>query len=128
LKRCKTFTIEIRGGVFTGARTRTHFLVKDENPIPIQLLRKTKVSVGRPKAHPISGQAITYGQVPYGFERVGGILQPDPMQQFVLKRIHELRENGASLSEIARQLVDSAIPTRNGGTWQPNTIRKILSR
>ena len=130
IKNLNTFDYEIYGGIFTAFRSKSHYLVKKEEPIPLSLLRKTHVNIGpaRPRVHPISGAPINYGQVPFGFKNVNGTLQKDPMEQFVLQQMKNMRENGSSLCEIARYLVQSGIPTKNGGKWQSNTVNKILNR
>jgi len=97
---------------------------------PLNLLRKTHVRIGikRPKRHPISGDPINYGQIPFGYKGINGTLQKDPMEQFVLQQMKNMRENGSSLCEIARHLMEMGIPTKNGGRWQANAVNVILSR
>jgi len=68
------------------------------------------------------------GQVPFGFKNLNGTLMEDPLEQFILKQMREMRQKGSSLSEIARYLTNSSIPTKNGGRWQSNTVNKILNR
>ena len=82
----------------------------------------------RPRVHPLSGQPINCGQVPFGFKDINGILEEDPLEKFVLERIKELRNKGSSLNEIAHFLTQSGIPTKNGGTWQGNTVNQMLIR
>jgi len=70
-----------------------------------------------------------YGPVPYGFEREGDCLRPDPEEMDVLAIIKRMREEGHSLRAIAATLNASGIPTKRGGKrWAPETIRKLLSR
>lgn len=104
--------------------------MKPDEPIPLTLLRKTHTVVGpaRPKRHPISGELINYGQVPFGYRDVNGTLHEDPMEQFVLQQITKMRNDGLSLHKIALYLTKSGIPTKNGGRWQSNTINKMLNR
>ena len=80
-------------------------------------------------------QAVRYGnllfisgQIPFGYKNISGTLQKDPMEQLVLQQMKNMRENGASLAEIARHLTEMGIPTKNGGRWQANTINVILGR
>ncbi len=129
-KKFKTFDVEFYGGVFTGFKNFPYYLVKDGEPIPIKLLRKTKVSLGppRPRKHPITGDLINYGQVPFGYRGVNGTLHIDPFEQFVLQHIRQMHKDGANLGQIARYLTESGIPTKNGGKWQRNTVNKILTR
>lgn len=130
LKRLKTFDYEFYGGVFTGFKTITHHLVKQDEPIPLNLLRKTHVSIGppRPKKHPITGHLLYYGQVPFGYKEINGTLHEDPLEQFVLQQVKKMRDEGDSLNKIADYLTKSGVPTKNGGRWQSNTVNKILSR
>lgn len=69
-----------------------------------------------------------YGQTPFGFKNINGTLIEDPLEQFILKQMREMRQKGSSLNEIARYLTNSGIPTKNGGRWQSNTVNQILSR
>jgi len=130
LANLRTFTHEIYGGIVTGFKNITSYLVKQGEPIPLKLLRKTHVTVGavRPKKHPISGELINYGQVPFGFRDVNGTLHPNPLEQFVLQSIRKMRDEGASLNHIANYLTTSGVPTKNGGRWQSNTVNGILRR
>jgi hypothetical protein len=130
VKGLRLFSYKFCGGIFTRFRETPYFLVKPGEPIPLPLLRKTRVVYGRkrPKNHPITGQPINYGQVPFGYKAVNGTLQEDPMEQFVLRQIRAMRQNGSSLNAICRYLIDSGIPTKNGGRWQSNTVNQILSR
>jgi len=129
-KKYKTFDVEFYGGVFTGFKNVPYYLVKEGEPIPLKLLRKTNVSLGppRPRKHPITGDAINYGQVPFGYKDVNGTLQEEPLEQFVLNQIKKMHKDGDNLGRIARYLTESGIPTKNGGRWQRNTANKILSR
>jgi len=117
LKHYKTFDFEFYGGVFTGFKNITHHLVRPDEPIPLELLRKTNVSVGppRPKTHPLTGHLINYGQVPFGYKDVNGTLHEDPLERFVLQQIKRMRDDGDSLNKIANYLTKSGVPTKNGG-------------
>lgn len=92
-----------------------------DEPIPLNLLspvpdgtgrRKTHVTVGpvRPKHHPISSELINYGQVPFGYKDLNGTLHKDPLEQFVLKQIKNMRDEGSSLNCIAKYLTKSGVP------------------
>ena len=130
LANLRTFTYEFHGGIFTGFKNITSYLVKSDEPIPLKLLKKTHRTVGtvRPRVHPISGEPINYGQVPFGYKDINGTLQKDPLEQFVLQQIKQMRSKGSSLNTIAAYLTKSGVPTKNGGRWQSNTVNKILSR
>jgi hypothetical protein len=128
LRELRTCDFEFYGGVFTGFRNKSHYLVKSSEPIPLELLKRGCTFLGprRPKNHLITGQPINYGQVPFGYKAVNGTLQEDPLEQFVLRQMKQMREDGATLSSIASFLKDSGIPTKNGGRWQSNTVNQIL--
>ena len=130
LSDAKTFTYEFHGGIFTGFKNITSYLLKPNEPISLKLLRKTHRTVGtvRPKVHPISGDLINYGQVPFGYKDINGTLQKEPLEQFVLQQIKKMRSDGSSLNAIAKYLTKSGVPTKNGGRWQSNTVNKIISR
>jgi len=130
LANLKTFSYEFCGGIFTGFKNITSYLVKQGEPIPLKLLRKTHVTVGtvRPKRHPISGELINYGQVPFGYKDLNGTLHKNPLEQFVLKQIKDMRDKGSSLNAIAKYLIESDVPAKNGGRWQSNTVNKMLGR
>ena len=69
------------------------------------------------------------GWLPYGFRRgEDGSIQPVPEEQEIIQRIRSWRAEGMSLRWIARRLEADRIPTRNGGRWQPSTIRGFLVR
>lgn len=53
-------------------------------------------------------------------------LIPDDVEQRMIDRMKELRAKGESLRAIAAFLNENEIPTKNGGTWQANTILKII--
>jgi hypothetical protein len=49
-------------------------------------------------------------------------------EQETIRMIRQYRAGGLSLRQIAGQLNQRLVPTKNGGIWQANTVRKILSR
>lgn len=67
-----------------------------------------------------------YGTTPYGYQRVGDQLVPDPQEQEVVRRMRELRDEGWSLGRIARAMNREEIPTKKGGKWAAETISYIL--
>jgi DNA invertase Pin-like site-specific DNA recombinase len=73
------------------------------------------------------GQGEIYGPVPYGKVIEDGRLVEDPYERAVLRDIQELREvHGASYRLIAWGLNECRIPTKQGGTWHPGTVRYML--
>ena len=45
-----------------------------------------------------------------------------------MRMMRERRTNGRSLREIAGRLKAMLAPTKHGGVWQANTVRRILKR
>jgi len=146
LANLKTFSYEFYGGIFTGFKNITSYLVKQGEPIPLKFLRKTHVKGSQGvikgssrakckvnssqgvKSCKVQSELINYGQVPFGYQDVSGTLQKDPMEQFVLQQIKQMRDDGTSLNDIAKYLTQSGVPAKNGGRWQSNTVNKILGR
>ena len=68
------------------------------------------------------------GQVPFGFDYSGDALVENLKEQKALRLIREMRESSRTLRAIAGELNGRRIPTKNGGIWQANTVKKILER
>ncbi len=65
---------------------------------------------------------------PYGFRLVNKLLAEYEPESIIVKRIFEAYLNGKSATEIARQLQEDGIPTKNGKIkWKSTTITYILS-
>jgi site-specific DNA recombinase len=76
-----------------------------------------------------SGRRIS-GRVPYGYDLTADRLSlaENDQEQAVLGRIAGLRSEGASFARIAGELAARGIPTKEGGSWHPATVRQILVR
>ena len=68
------------------------------------------------------------GQIPFGFEYADYQLVKNKAEQEVIRMIRQYRTGGLSLWQIAGQLNQRLVPTKNGGIRQANTVRKILAR
>ncbi len=68
------------------------------------------------------------GQIPFGFEYTEYQLVKSKAEQGVIRMIRQYRAGGLSLRQIAGRLNQHLVPTKNGGIWQANTVRRILSR
>lgn len=68
------------------------------------------------------------GMVPYGYRREGKSLVEDESEQVAIRQVMKMRAAGLSLREIAAACSGASVPTRNGGRWQAETVRKILNR
>ena len=68
----------------------------------------------------------TGGQVPYGW-RVGedGRLVEHEGEQLIVRSARKLRGEGQSLREVGRSLEEMGLLPRNGGKWNPRTIRNL---
>jgi DNA invertase Pin-like site-specific DNA recombinase len=78
-------------------------------------------------------QGVRLGGVPYGFTASypGGPLEPNDAELETVGEILRLRGTGdtlASYRAIARHLTCAGRPTRHGGPWQPETVRRIVER
>lgn len=68
------------------------------------------------------------GSPPFGYRAQDGQLVPDPDEQAALARIAELRDEGATLREIARALEAEGHRTKRADRWHPESIRRIAKR
>lgn len=71
---------------------------------------------------------IVYNRnVPFGYRRVGNMLETDSSQQETLREIRKMRKMGKSLRAIAEHLNGQGLLTNNGGKmFYPQTIKQIL--
>ena len=69
------------------------------------------------------------GNIAYGYRLAveGQRLEPDPSEQAVVARIHELRRRHRTLREIAATLNSHCWHTRRGSTWRHEHIARILN-
>jgi hypothetical protein len=68
------------------------------------------------------------GQIPFGFEYADYQLVKSKAEQGVIRMIRQYRAGGLSLRQIAGELNQRLVPTKNGGIWQASTVRRILAR
>ena len=71
------------------------------------------------------------GNIPFGWDLDGdnGQLVANEDEQHVIQRIHELRAEGLSLRDIAGELDDAGIQTKQGRRrWSAKVVRDILRR
>lgn len=71
----------------------------------------------------------TGGDVPYGYrlDRDGETLHPLRSEQRVIAAARKLREHRMSLRDIARTLADRGLRTRNGSTFDPTQIKRMIA-
>jgi DNA invertase Pin-like site-specific DNA recombinase len=89
-------------------------------------MRALRLRIGRELKHRSGGYA--YGAPPTGLRAEGGRLVPDPAEQRILERVHELRAGGASLRTIAAALTTEGHQTKRGGRWQAAQVARLLRR
>jgi hypothetical protein len=68
------------------------------------------------------------GHIPFGFDYLNYHLVKNKAEQGVIRLIRQGRAGGLSLRQIAGQLNQRLVPTKNSGVWQANTVRLILAR
>jgi DNA invertase Pin-like site-specific DNA recombinase len=79
--------------------------------------RQTKAARG--------GHAV--GAPPYGWRAQDAELVEDETEQATLEQIRMWKDDGLSLSAVARRLNDQGIQARRG-RWHPTTVARVLSR
>ncbi len=80
----------------------------------------------------------TGGHVPFGFgveekvqagkDRPLKVLVPEPTEQKIIARIHELKADGHGFRAIARELNQEGYQTRTGAVWSDVLVAKIYRR
>lgn len=68
-----------------------------------------------------------YGEVPYGFKRIGDRLEPVERELAVVSRINSLRKDSLPLRAIANAPNRDRIRTKKGKRWAAEQIRYILN-
>ncbi|MBE3063539.1 MAG: recombinase family protein, partial [Spirochaetes bacterium] len=68
------------------------------------------------------------GPLPFGFDYLGHQLVKNGTEQAAIRMMRQYRAGGLSLREIAGNLNQKLIPTKQNGIWQANTVREILAR
>jgi DNA invertase Pin-like site-specific DNA recombinase len=71
-------------------------------------------------------QGRAYARTPYGYDRQGEGLTPNPAELAVVRRVHRWRQHGRSPEWIAGELTRQGAPTKRGGRWHPCTVRYLL--
>jgi len=69
-----------------------------------------------------------YAPTPFGYQRDGEDLRPDPRELRALELMKKLRAQGYSYRAIAKELRRRRIPTKRGGRWEAETVRYMLNR
>lgn len=85
---------------------------------------KERTRAGRVKKAERGGYAC--GNVPLGYRRTEQGLEPDEEEANTVRLIFQLREQGNSLREIAKQLTKEGYQTKKGGNWYASTVAAVL--
>jgi DNA invertase Pin-like site-specific DNA recombinase len=83
-------------------------------------LRSTGVAIG--------GVALGHRRTDDVDDKGRRVVVEDDEELETVRRIHELRREGASFREIAGKLAAEGRPSKRGGKWAPATVRKVLIR
>ena len=75
---------------------------------------------GRNRTHP--------GQLPFGYDYCDYRLVKNSAEQALIRLMSQARAGGLSLRQIAGQLNERLVPSKDGGTWQANIVRLFLAR
>ncbi|MHB9134724.1 MAG: recombinase family protein [Armatimonadota bacterium] len=67
-----------------------------------------------------------YSPTPFGYQRKGNVLIPDPQELTVITRIQTMHAEGTSLRHIAKTLNMEGIPSKRGGQWHASTLWYLL--
>jgi site-specific DNA recombinase len=67
-----------------------------------------------------------YARTPYGFDREGEGLRPNPAEEAVIRQVQGWQRAGKSLHGIAGELARRQVPTKRGGRWYAGTVWHLL--
>jgi len=84
---------------------------------------RTKAALGVKKSR---GEALG-GDAPFGFCKVKGKLVPIEREQKVIERARKLREQGLSFRKVAELLTKQGCVPREGGTFHPMQIARMVA-
>jgi DNA invertase Pin-like site-specific DNA recombinase len=82
----------------------------------------------RGRTHKAEAGGYAYGAPPLGFRAEGGELVPDPGEQKAVKLIIQLKNEGASLRNIAVRLTAEGLEPKRGGAWHPMKVKRVVDR
>jgi len=68
-------------------------------------------------------------QMPYGYRMLDGLLVPHLGEQRIIASVKKMVGDGLSYRKVCEFLTSVGVPTKNKGkSWQPEMIRRVLSR
>lgn len=70
------------------------------------------------------------GKVPFGFDLAenGVDLVENEIEQEALRLVAELRQSGWSLRQIAAELDQRSLRTKNGNAWSHSSVQSLVNR
>ncbi len=83
---------------------------------------RTKQALAHKKRN---GQAFNH--TPYGYRREGNKLLPDFSERTVIKSVNDLYQSETRLVDIVAHLNEQNIPTKQGKTWTPQQVKRLVS-
>ena len=118
--RSKSYLAQLYAGRHLSARQIARLTEVSRSTALAALKRCGIPKNGRNRTHP--------GQLPFGYDYQDYRLVKNQAEQGVIRLMRQGRAGGLSLRQIAGQLNERLIPSKDGGTWQANTVRLILAR
>ena len=98
----------------------------DEEEVDARTEEARRLSAEGRREKAAAGEHVA-GRIPYGYTRSKeGVVQPNPEEARVVRRIYDLREQGETLRAIAAALNGDDVSAPSGGTWSPSTVRYVL--
>ena len=76
----------------------------------------------------LKGTGRVYGTTPFGFDRHGDLLVANKGEAEAVALARRMRDDGATLRDIAGELSRRGVPTKKGGRWAAETVRLVLRR
>jgi len=120
LLRSKSYLAQLYAGQHLSARQIAR-LTKTNRSVVLAALNRCGIPKnGHNRTHP--------GQLPFGFDYQDYRLVENQAEQSVIRLMQQGRAGGLTLRQIAGQLNQHLVPTKNNRIWQANTVRLILAR
>ncbi|MDH4246957.1 MAG: recombinase family protein [Deltaproteobacteria bacterium] len=92
-------------------------------------LREKKVANSHTNAlmsHRTQTGKLTVGQAPYGWQFKEKVLIEHPEEMPVVRKITNMKKEGASIAAIMKWLKDNKVPPRYGKSWHKKQIYRIV--
>lgn len=132
--KVKVFASNLYGDAFDLTSVRGFAMIIDElKEAQIERMRvsqRTKDALAHRRRNSMATSHIQYGYIRQD-EVVGNRtikrLVECPNEMKVVKGILSLKDNGYNNNQIAEVLAKTNVPTKKGGKWHPETVRKIIN-